>query len=206
MRFAAVSGDRNPMHLDALLARRTQAGVPVVHGVHLLLWGLDALARAEPLAPMCRLKAHFKRFAAVDETVTVALGTRAEASARLGLRGGGNDGRSARGRVRRGRSRGGGDVRRSSAGSRRRRAIWRSRRWRDCQGGLPSRALPMRSRRCSRRRPRWLGPRRVAALAATTLLVGMVCPGLHSIYGGLTVEACDEPVPEDRLGFRVRCD
>ena len=51
---------------------------------------------------------------------------------------------------------------------------------------------------------RWLGPRRVAALAATTLLVGMVCPGLHSIYGDLTVEACDEKVPEDRLGFRVR--
>ena len=53
MRFAAVSGDRNPMHLDALLARRTQAGVPVVHGVHLLLWGLDALARAEPGARRC---------------------------------------------------------------------------------------------------------------------------------------------------------
>ena len=50
---------------------------------------------------------------------------------------------------------------------------------------------------------RWLGPRRVAALAATTLLVGMVCPGLHSIYAGFTVEACDEAVAEDRLGFRV---
>ena len=49
----------------------------------------------------------------------------------------------------------------------------------------------------------WLGPRRVAALAATSLLVGMVCPGLHSIYGDLTVEACDEKDPEDRLGFRV---
>ncbi len=49
----------------------------------------------------------------------------------------------------------------------------------------------------------WLGPRRVAALAASTLLVGMVCPGLHSIYGGLTVDACDEPGPENRLGFRV---
>ena len=49
----------------------------------------------------------------------------------------------------------------------------------------------------------WLGPRRVAALAATTLLVGMVCPGLHSIYAGFTVEACDEAVLEDRLGFRV---
>jgi hypothetical protein len=49
----------------------------------------------------------------------------------------------------------------------------------------------------------WLGARRVAALGATTLLVGMVCPGLHSIYGGLTVEACKEPVVEDRLSFRV---
>ena len=49
----------------------------------------------------------------------------------------------------------------------------------------------------------WLGARRVAALAATTLLVGMVCPGLHSIYAGLTVEACDEPVPEDSLSFQV---
>ena len=47
----------------------------------------------------------------------------------------------------------------------------------------------------------WLGPRRIGALAATTLLVGMVCPGLHSIYGGLTVEACEEPVAEDGWCF-----
>jgi acyl dehydratase len=64
--FAAVTGDRNPMHMDSVLARRTQAGAPVVHGVHLLLWGLDALARAEPgLAPARRLRAQFKHFAAV---------------------------------------------------------------------------------------------------------------------------------------------
>ena len=82
-RFAAVSGDRNPVHLDAVLARRTQAGVPVVHGVHLLLWGLDALARAEPaLASMRRLKAQFKHFVAVDESVAVTA-TRTEASVRL---------------------------------------------------------------------------------------------------------------------------
>ena len=80
MRFADVSGDRNPMHLDAVLARRTQAGVPVVHGVHLLLWALDVLARAEPaLPPMRRLKAQFKHFVAIDETVAVTA-TRTEAS------------------------------------------------------------------------------------------------------------------------------
>ena len=53
-RFAAVSGDRNPVHLDPVLARRTPAGAPVVHGVHLLLWGLDALARAERALPPMR--------------------------------------------------------------------------------------------------------------------------------------------------------
>ena len=52
----------------------------------------------------------------------------------------------------------------------------------------------------------WLGPRRVAALAASTLLVGMVCPGLHSIYGGLTVEACDESVPGGPTGLPGRGD
>src|SRR5271154_2240543 len=78
-RFAAVSGDRNPMHLDAVRARRTQAGAPVVHGVHLVLWGLDALARAAPAPPpMRRLKAQFKHFAAVGERVAVTA-TRTEA-------------------------------------------------------------------------------------------------------------------------------
>src|SRR6516165_4368518 len=88
-RFAAVSGDRNPVHVDAVFARRTQAGAPVVHGVHLLLWGLDALARAEPaLPPARRLKAHFKHFAAVDEMVA-ATATRTEASVRLDFIAGG---------------------------------------------------------------------------------------------------------------------
>jgi acyl dehydratase len=73
-RFAGVSGDRNPMHMDALSARRTPAGEPVVHGIHLLLWALDALARADPgLPPMRRMKAQFRRFVAVGERTDVAL-------------------------------------------------------------------------------------------------------------------------------------
>jgi len=44
--FAAASGDANPMHMDELAARRTQAGAPVVHGVQALLWALDALAQS----------------------------------------------------------------------------------------------------------------------------------------------------------------
>lgn len=40
--FAALSGDTNPMHMDAKAARRMQAGRPVVHGIHAVLWALDA--------------------------------------------------------------------------------------------------------------------------------------------------------------------
>lgn len=38
---AALSGDRNPLHVDALAARRLLTGRPVVHGVHTLLRLLD---------------------------------------------------------------------------------------------------------------------------------------------------------------------
>src|SRR5271156_5794386 len=203
MRFAAVSGDRNPMHLDALLARRTQAGVPVVHGVHLLLWGLDVLARAEPhLPPMRRLKAHFKRFAGLGETVTVALGPRAEASARLDFAAGGmtvaqlvvDFGAAARAAE----AISGDPVPAPAAPS-----DLAFEAMEGLSGRLAFASPPDEAAAMFPAASGWLGPRRVAALAASTLLVGMVCPGLHSMYSSLTVVACEEPAPENRLGFRV---
>jgi len=41
--FAAFSGDVNPIHLDIIESRKTHAGEPIVHGVHLALWALDVL-------------------------------------------------------------------------------------------------------------------------------------------------------------------
>jgi len=200
--FAAVTGDCNPMHLDPVLARRTQAGAPAVHGVHLLLWGLEALARAEPaLAPMRRLRAQFKHFATIGERIAVTA-AQTQAGVRLDFIAAGmtvaqlvvefgapveapaplsGEAVPAPGQAR--------DLSFDAMAGMSGRLAFAS----------PPDAIAAMFPAASA----WLGARRVAAFGATTLLVGMVCPGLHSIYAGLTAEACDEPVPEDRLGFRV---
>jgi acyl dehydratase len=86
IRFATVSGDRNPMHLDAIVARRTQAGVPAVHGIHLLLWSLDVLARAHAgQASIRRLTVHFNHFVAIGETVTATRAKRNDINSRFDL-------------------------------------------------------------------------------------------------------------------------
>jgi len=40
-RFAAASGDFNPMHVDAVAARRLLSGRQVVHGIHVLMHALE---------------------------------------------------------------------------------------------------------------------------------------------------------------------
>lgn len=44
--FAAASGDRSPVHVDPVAARRRFPGEPVVHGVHLLLRAVETVPDA----------------------------------------------------------------------------------------------------------------------------------------------------------------
>jgi len=43
--FSHFSGDKNPIHIDKIAARRTLHGQCIVHGMHSLLWALDSLAK-----------------------------------------------------------------------------------------------------------------------------------------------------------------
>jgi len=71
-RFAELSGDRNPIHLDPLAARRTQAGAVVVHGVHAVLWALEQLARENCLRqPVAQLEVRFDHFIYLETGVTL---------------------------------------------------------------------------------------------------------------------------------------
>jgi acyl dehydratase/NAD(P)-dependent dehydrogenase (short-subunit alcohol dehydrogenase family) len=48
--FVALTGDRNPLHVDALAARRLQFGERAVHGVHLVMRALATLDSVADLA------------------------------------------------------------------------------------------------------------------------------------------------------------
>ena len=50
VRFAELTGDFNPMHLDPIAARRTLAGAPVVHGIHDLLWLIVSILSRQTFA------------------------------------------------------------------------------------------------------------------------------------------------------------
>jgi NAD(P)-dependent dehydrogenase (short-subunit alcohol dehydrogenase family) len=76
--FAQLSGDANPVHLDALFVRRTLFGKPVVHGMHLLLRTLDHwIANSPPAAAgpvtLRRLRGRFPSPAFVGEEVEIRL-------------------------------------------------------------------------------------------------------------------------------------
>jgi MaoC like domain len=72
--FAALSGDRNPMHMDPVAARRTPAGQQVVHGVHTLLWALDALIiSGHIVSPLVHIKAKFLNWVCLGEESVLSL-------------------------------------------------------------------------------------------------------------------------------------
>lgn len=207
-RFASASGDHNPMHMDALQARRTQAGAPVVHGIHLLLWALDSLAAAQPeLPPLRKLRAQFNKFVYVNEPAEVTLTQQKPGGVRLNVT---VDG-----------------VARAKFNFEFGESLASCPDWAALLEEIPASpmALDVKFEQMSGRSgklafqltagnaaamfpaaTRWLGARRIAALTATTHLVGMILPGLHSIYSDLSVSTCAADNSSDFLSFRADAD
>ncbi|MGA3241163.1 MAG: MaoC/PaaZ C-terminal domain-containing protein [Bryobacteraceae bacterium] len=196
--FADLSGDRNPVHIDPLTARRSLLGGVAVHGVHLLLWALDVLAAGRELRGFARLRAQFERGVLVGEAVDLVW---QQDKDRLLGRLTGAAGTS---------------VRISLTLAECEASAWRGANEMDaldCEehempalekkaGNLPL-ALP----------PDWtlmfphlaagFPPAIVAALLATTRLVGMVSPGLLSIFSSLDLSYEPATPPGDTLNYEV---
>ena len=77
--FAKLSGDYNPLHMDPILARRLLFGRQVVHGLHVLLWGVDHYFknRTQPLE-LQTVRANFQAGIGLGQTVNCRLITQDE--------------------------------------------------------------------------------------------------------------------------------
>ena len=73
-RYADASGDRNPLHIDAVFAATTQFGGPIAHGMLVLAYLSEMLTAAfgEKWVATGRMKARFRAPAHPGDTVTAA--------------------------------------------------------------------------------------------------------------------------------------
>jgi NAD(P)-dependent dehydrogenase (short-subunit alcohol dehydrogenase family) len=201
--FARLSRDWNPMHLDANFARRTQAGALVVHGIHNLLWTMDTVLRSLPF-DVQNIKVRFQQPLFVDEIAQIKICSRTEtmlsvevlaadavvATIRLSSEPGKLLGSSARQIATAPRQIANavdlpleqlaGQTGTVTAGA----------------GGDEIRKLfPALSNA--------VGASAVEALLATSQIVGMACPGLHSLFAGLDISRDVASDGATALGYAV---
>jgi hypothetical protein len=179
LEFARLSDDHNPMHIDAIAARRTQAGAPVVHGVHAVIWALDALAaRQQPVDRIANLSVRFAKFMYLDTPVDIALVQQSETALTIEL-----------------------ITELTTAGTRPNTMSFEElaglSRWLAPAAGSDewARAFPSAAGA--------LTATRLAGLGQLSRLVGMISPGLHSIFSGFAVDLADDVPDRPGLGFTV---
>jgi NAD(P)-dependent dehydrogenase (short-subunit alcohol dehydrogenase family) len=198
--FAGLSSDWNPMHLDQAFARRTQLGAPVVHGIHNLAWAADAVLQSYPLK-VANIRARFLQPLYLDEPAAVRIRDRTKRQIEFEVvaanivvalvKLSSEPGKFASG-----------SRPAASAGSRMSQpADLPFEQLIDRAGAVAIGDGDMRA---------WfpaltdsIGLPAVGALIATSQIVGMACPGLHSLFAGLEVNCDPNGNRESALAYAV---
>ena len=188
-RFATVSGDRNPIHMDPVVARRTQAGAPVVHGIHVLLWVLDEFARADMAVDrIVHVRVQFIRFMYLDVELEVNERESSAAFRRFIVSSGGLALMTVS--LRQGNRRS--EIQRLPSlplsGLRMDAADLTHQEIANRSGRLAPPATDDLLVQLFPHAAQVLGWRRVLSIAQSSYLIGMVCPGLHSIFAKLDLD------------------
>lgn len=72
LEFANISGDFNPIHVDADAAKKTISGECIVHGMNALLWTLDALLQKYDIS-ISEIKVDFQNPIKLEQEVSLHL-------------------------------------------------------------------------------------------------------------------------------------
>jgi acyl dehydratase/NAD(P)-dependent dehydrogenase (short-subunit alcohol dehydrogenase family) len=199
--FAALSSDWNPMHLDHAFARRSQVGAPVLHGIHTLVWATNAVLQSFPLG-IANIRARFLQPLYLNETASVRIRDRTEqrieievvaasivvASIRLSSVPGKRQAQTAR-------------FAPSPATRLSEPADLRFEQLAGYAGAVATAEADVQSLFPSLTGA--IGAPAVRGLLATSQIVGMACPGLHSLFAGLDVDCNRESDRESVLAYAV---
>jgi hypothetical protein len=203
--FARLSGDCNPLHVDPVAARRLMFGSTVVHGVDILLRVVDAALRASAGGALATLTASFSSPLLTGSQASIESAEEPDQVAGTLLYKAVSSGRVIQ-RV---------NLSLASAG----------RAWPEpppsaaiapgapldldfaaqsqASGSVPLGFDPQIARTLYPELARALPPIQLAVLLATTRIVGMECPGLHSVYTELRL-AFDPALAGDTSALRFR--
>ena len=199
--FARLSSDWNPMHLDQAFARRTQVGTPVVHGIHNLVWAANAVLRAFPI-PVANIRARFLQPLYLDEIASVRIKDRTDqqiefeivaadtvvAFVKLS---------SAPGKVV-------AKIVQPAVSAAAPMSVPADLGLEQLAGQAGSVSIPESgARSLFPALTDAIGPPGVEALLATSQIVGMACPGLHSLFAGLDMTFDPNGGQEAALGYAV---
>lgn len=181
LHFAKLSGDWNPIHVDPIAARRLLIGQLVAHGMLTMLWSIDTHFAHGGQTP-AQITAFFQRSILPGEKLAL-IRTQPEAgTTRLSLQ---HDGEEAASILLRG---AGASIPHTIPNTSPKREIPKDftfAQLKAASGAIPVAANHTETQNLFPAACSSLGLMPVASIMALSRIVGMECPGLHSLYTGL---------------------
>lgn len=202
--FAEMSGDFNPMHMDMAYARKTQAGAPVVHGMHVVLYALEHIAELGfELNNANSLRVQFNKFILVGDEIEITASRPDRVTLRAEVLNRGNKaivliahlGQTSVISPPTALTKGEIPVTAAKLNISEMEAL---------AGSI---AAPLQSAVLLEAWPKTLaalGAERLTGLALMSTLVGMVCPGLNSIFTGFKLDMLKREPEFEGLNWRVK--